>query len=89
MTKQQYAIESLASDLRRVALGLDRGSTVMGAKFFDEAIKRIEEIKIDDLPSYIVKIINQISKISLSKKSSRVPEDCLMYAQLLQNYAQS
>lgn len=38
--ENKYILESLASDLKRVALGMHRGSNQMAKKFLDEALKR-------------------------------------------------
>ena len=79
----------MASDLKRVALGLERQSLAMAERFFQEALKRKDEINLSHLPDYLDKIIRKISVINLrnlSEDSERVAEDCLMYSTLLQNF---
>lgn len=78
----KYILESLASDLKRVALGLNRGSNTMAQRFLDEAIKRKSEIEIKMVAPYIKKIINQLDK-------NIDAENALMFSTLIQNYTQN
>lgn len=80
-------IESLASDLKRVALGLQRGSFIMADRFAKEALKRKNEVKIDKVPPYIQKLLNQLKFILKEKNKKRKAENALMYSTLFQNYA--
>ena len=77
----EYILESLASDLKRVALGLHRGSNTMAQRFMEEAIKRKNEIEIKTVAPYIKKIINQLDK-------NIDAENALMFSTLIQNYIQ-
>ena len=77
----QVALESLASDLRRVALGLQRGSTTMANRFAQEALRRRNEVEISSVDEYIKKLLRQLDK------AMEDPEDALMYSSILQNYA--
>lgn len=77
--ENKYILESLASDLKRVALGLHRGSNVMAQKFLYEAIKRRDEVNINKLPLYIRNILSKIGKNTDADKA-------LMYSILIQNY---
>ncbi|MDO8570329.1 MAG: hypothetical protein Q7R97_01980 [Candidatus Daviesbacteria bacterium] len=43
---QKLIVESLAMDLKRVALGLYRGSNIMADRFKEEALKRSQELEI-------------------------------------------
>lgn len=74
-------LESMASDLKRVALGLHRGSNEMAQRFLDEALKRKQEVDLKTIAPYMQKLLNKVdAKID--------PEDALMYSTLIQNYTQ-
>jgi len=77
---------ALALDLKRAALGYHRGSIVMGDKFFQEAIKRKNEIEIDSLKPYLVKLLNDMENLKKTKRD-RIAEDALFYSTLFQNAA--
>ena len=79
--KNKYILESLASDLKRVALGLHRGSNVMAERFLIEALKRKKEVEIENVAPYIKNILIQINKDIDSDKA-------LIYSTLIQNYTQ-
>ena len=81
MDKNKIAIESLASDLKRVALLRHRGSTQAANKFSTEAKKRAGEIDIQETQPYIQKILVNISKAVTDSDTA------LMYSTLLQNYS--
>mgnify|MGYP001563721894 FL=1 len=81
MNPNKIAIESLASDLKRVALLRHRGSTQAANKFSAEAEKRVLEIDIQSTQPYIQKILKEISKAITDS------ETALMYSTLLQNYS--
>jgi hypothetical protein len=84
--KNKIALESMAMDLKRAALGLHRGSNTMAYRFLEEAIKRKQEIDINKVDSYLRKIINNINKLAVTDNSERKAEDILMYSVLIQNY---
>lgn len=71
----------MASDLKRVALGLHRGSNKMASRFLEESLKRKEELDMNEVPAYLIKII-----LKLDRKIEA--EDALMYSTLIQNYSQ-
>ncbi len=76
-----YILESMASDLKRVALGLHRGSNQMAERFLDEALKRKDEVELQSVAPYIKKLLDKLNKDIDS-------ETALMYSTLLQNYTQ-
>lgn len=86
MNQQKIIIESLAMDLKRVALGLNRGSLAMANRFKDEVSKREQELTSQKVSGYLKKLLIAMKK-SLSKDGDRVSEDALMYSTLLQNYS--
>lgn len=84
MNSSKEIIESLAMDLKRVSLGLQRDSVKMAQRFKQEALAREEELKAYSLPLYIQKLLEG-SKKSLADDKV---EDILMYSTLFQNFAQ-
>lgn len=76
----QVVLESLASDLKRVALGLQRGSTGMANRFAQEALRRRSEVEVSSVDEYIRKLLKKI------EYATKNPEDALMYSTLFQNY---
>lgn len=87
MSKEKYILSSLAMDLKRVAVGYQRGSFKMAQRFYDEALKRKCELKQNTLPIYIQKILKQLDNLMLKSKQDRIAEDALMYSIIIQNYA--
>ncbi len=84
---EKTLVSSLAMDLFRVAVGLNRKSFKMAARFEEEALKRhaeLEELNISD--EYLNKLLERMkSALESSKKDKE--EDILVYSILLQNYA--
>lgn len=80
--KNKFILESLASDLKRVALGLHRRSNAMAERFLEEALKRKNEVEVKEVKPYIIKILNHLNKDISS-------DDALMYSTLIQNYTKS
>ncbi|HLD26514.1 MAG TPA: hypothetical protein VJB63_00960 [Patescibacteria group bacterium] len=78
--ENKLILESLASDLKRVALGLQRGSNAMARRFLAEALQRKKEVHTKKIALYVKNIL---SRITLNLDA----EDALMYSTLLQNYA--
>jgi len=87
MNKDKYAIESLAMDLKRAALGYHSGSEKTAKRFSEEALKRKEEIAPSNLKPYFRKIINSLPQVLSQKDKRRLAEDALMYSTMVQNYA--
>lgn len=85
--KNKILLESLASDLKRVALGLHRGSSSMTKRFSEEALARNREIEREKLDGYLVKLLERMEKTLRMPNTGRKAEDALMYSTLLQNYA--
>ena len=83
---QKIIIESLAMDLKRVALGLYRGSAAMANRFKQEALNREGELEQENTDQYIKKLLRK-TKIVLKSKTIKAAEDTLMYSILFQNYA--
>lgn len=88
MSDQKIVLSSLALDLKRVALGLHRGSQNMAAKFSEEALKRKSELDSNSVDPYLVKLLNNMENSLAAVDDQRRAEDALMYSTLLQNYSQ-
>ena len=87
MNKDKFAIESLALDLKRVALGYYNGSDRMAKRFSKEALIRKDEITIANLKPYFRKITQSLQEILVQKDKKKLAEDALMYSTIIQNYA--
>ena len=85
--KNKIALSSLSMDLRRVAIGYNRGSDKMAERFFEEAIKRKKEIDVLELKPYVKKLLKKFEGIRLHKKKEKIAEDALLYSILFQNAA--
>ncbi|MEK7070181.1 MAG: hypothetical protein AAB966_00060 [Patescibacteria group bacterium] len=77
----KYILESLASDLKRVALGKHRGSDSMANRFLEEALKRRNEVEMNSLKPYLKKILGKLNE-------NIDADEALMYGTLIQNYTQ-
>lgn len=86
MNKSNGAISSLAMDLKRVAIGYQRGSTKMADRFSEEALKRKGEVKLSEIKPYLRNYINKLPKILSQKDKEKLAEDALMYSTIFQNY---
>ena len=83
---EKIIIESLAMDLKRVALGLQRGSLKMANRFKEEALKRENELEKYHLNDYLQKLLQRVKEI-LKRGGEKTAEDALMYSVLFQNFA--
>ena len=88
MNDQKIILSSLAMDLKRVALGLHRGSQIMARQFSDEALARKRELDINKVHPYLAKLLNRVEASLTNLDNPRKSEDALMYSTLLQNYSQ-
>jgi len=84
MNSTKNSLASLALDLNRVAIGINRGSELMARRFFQEALIRKSEIRVNEIPAYIRKIMTKIDKNkSLNKQFA---EEALVYSILIENF---
>ena len=81
-------LESLAMDLKRVAIGYYRGSEVMAKRFAKEAKARKEELRNADLKPYLRNLLSKMGDVLKQKDHKKLAEDCLMYSTLFQNASQ-
>lgn len=84
---KKLEIESLASDLKRVSLGLQRNSMKMTERFSLEVLKRKQILAGIELDHYIERLLENLENILKSSNNSKKAEDALMYSTLFQNYA--
>lgn len=87
MSTDKFAIESLAMDLKRVALGYYNGSERSAKRFSEEALKRKDEIGIANLKPYFRRKLQSLPEILAQKDKKKLAEDALMYSTIVQNYA--
>ncbi len=80
MDPNKIILESLASDLKRVALGLYRGSNSMAARFAQEAMYRKSELNLSTLPTYIKSLLEKL------ESSVTDSDSALTSSTLIQNY---
>ncbi len=86
--KNNALLGALAMDLKRAALGLHRGSNQMANRFFEEALKRRNEIDPKTVKPYIAKFLQNIEKIQAEKIRGKAAEDALLYSIIFQNASQ-
>lgn len=84
MNKTRNSLASLALDLNRVALGLNRGSKKMARRFFQEALVRKSEVNTLEVPVYIKKVMSKID--SNRNLDNQFAEEALVYSILIENY---
>jgi hypothetical protein len=80
----KQVLGALAMDMKRVALGYFRGSTSMANIFFQQALKRKNELKHKDIKPYLVVLLNKMDKIKKEERS-KAAEDALFYSTIFQN----
>lgn len=85
--KNKQILEALASDLKRISLGLHRKSFSMASRFSKEALARKNETDVSLLDPYMQKILRDLDRLIQSSNTDRKAEDALMYSTLIQNYA--
>lgn len=88
MSNQTFiTLSSLAMDLKRAALGTYRGSTQMANRFFEEALRRKDELEGISVAPYIYKALIELEKLKNEKDPQKKAEDALMYSTIFQNYS--
>ncbi len=70
--KNKAILGALAMDLKRVALGYHRGSNVMAERFFEEALKRREEIDLTALKPYLLKFLKNMRILKDKRKTKQL-----------------
>lgn len=77
---------ALASDLKRVTLGLERGADGMVKRFSEEALKRKKEVDLGRVDAYIATLLGKLAYVLGQSDPVKKAEDALMYSTLFQNY---
>lgn len=83
----KLVLGSLALDLRRSAIAYYRGSIKVAERFFEEALKRKEEVNFSETKPYLIKLLNEFENIRQGNDQLKKAEDALMYSVLFQNAA--
>lgn len=86
--KLKRQLGDLSLDLKRVAIGYNRGSIRMAERFFEEALKRRDELDRKKVKPYLVKFILEMDNIN-RENMEKAAEDALMYSTIFQNASQS
>lgn len=84
MSKLKDVLGSMALDLNRVAIGINRGSEIMAKRFFQEALARKSEISIKEIPAYLKKVMTEIDQNK--KLNQEFAEEVLVYSILIENF---
>ena len=83
--ENKIILGSLALDLKRAAIGFNRGSYAMADRFLEEALKRKKEFKKDNTKPYLLQILDKIEKLK-TQPNDELAENALMYSILIQNF---
>ncbi|KKR72819.1 MAG: hypothetical protein UU81_C0006G0010 [Microgenomates group bacterium GW2011_GWC1_41_8] len=84
--KNRIILGSLALDLQRAAIGYYQGSDKIAARFYGEAIERINELDNQSIKPYLRKHIQSVINLKNQKDIRKKAEDALMYSTIVQNY---
>lgn len=79
-------LASMASDLKRVTLGLQRNSPRMADTFLTEALKRKSEINLNEIELYMQNLLEKLEEKLANTDQKRKAEDALLYSTHIQNY---
>ncbi|MCR4263110.1 MAG: hypothetical protein NUV98_00120 [Candidatus Roizmanbacteria bacterium] len=77
---------SLALDLKRVAAGYYQGSNKTAERFYEEALKRINELNNQSIEPYLQKHLQSVVDLKYEINMKKKAEDALMYSVIVQNY---
>ena len=80
-------LESMALDLKRVALGSHSHSTKMTERFLQEVFKRSEMLDTTSLSSSLKKILSNMASQLKMEDTQRLADDALMYSTLLISFS--
>ena len=78
----KIVLMSIASDLKRVAMGLHRGSQTTVDRFTQEILRRRQEIDDSLLENYMQKWVSKLDQAVSNY------DDALMLSTIFQNYSQ-
>ncbi len=80
-------LESMALDLKRVALGSHSHSTKMAERFLQEVFKRNEMLDTTSLSNSLKKILRNMTSQLKLESTQRLADDALMYSTLLLSFS--
>ncbi len=78
-------LESMALDLKRIALGAKGNSQKMTDRFIEEVMKRERLLMKDTIPSSLEVVIENMKKKLISSK--HLADDALMFSTILLSYS--
>jgi len=83
----KITLQSLASDLKRIALSIQRNSPKNAQRFQGEAFKWLQESKNGSVKNNdsIKKILGKVERCLAQRNNLKKAEDLLMYSTLIQN----
>ncbi len=84
MTDLAISLSSMARDLNRVAVGLNCGSDKMAKRFYEEALKRKDEVPTSEIPGYVKNILTDLNPDN--KLDQDFAEKALVHSILLENF---
>lgn len=80
-------LQSIALDLKRVALGYHSGSIKMADRFLLEIMRRKTQLDISLLSDTVKKLLTHIDKIQQEKNFKKKADDALMYSNLFISFS--
>ncbi len=87
MNEQQVLLGSLSQDLFRIANFIQTGSEKSAQRFWQEAIRWVEDLKKNKKPAYLDRVLDRISEIELNPSSIEQGEEILTYGVITQSLA--
>jgi len=83
----KVVLESMSMDLKRVALGYYRNSISMADRFYQESLKRKQEVVMKDVKPYMKFVLHRVDLLKYLPLEEKADE-ALMLSTLIQNYTQ-
>ena len=80
-------LESMALDLKRVALGAHSHSIKMAERFLQEVFKRNKQLDRHSLSRPLIKILTKMPEQLENTNAERLADDALMYSTLLFSFS--
>ncbi len=80
-------LESMALDLKRVALGYHSNSIKMAERFLQEVYKRNNQLDKRRLSKSLTRILTKMRQQLKNTNMKRLADDALMYSTLLLSYS--
>ena len=87
MSEQQILLGSLSQDLFRIANFIQTGSIKSAERFWQETKRWITQLKKEDNPAYLDRILTNLDKINFNPTSLEQGEKILTYGVITQSLA--